>query len=86
MCISVSQLVRNIGIAVFVGTEVFAGIAVFPGIAAFAGVSVFAGIYSSISSPLTFKSLLVIQGPVSHNMFSCTKHIPGHMICRCINA
>ena len=35
MCISISQLVRNIGIAVFAGIAIFAGIAVFVGIAGF---------------------------------------------------
>ena len=41
MCISVSQLVRNIGIVVFASIAVFAGIAAFTGIAAFADIAAF---------------------------------------------
>ena len=36
MCISVSQLVWNIGRAVFAGIAAFAGVSIFPGLAVFA--------------------------------------------------
>ena len=42
MCISLSQLLMNIGIAVFAGIAIFVGIAVFAGIAAFTVITVFA--------------------------------------------
>ena len=42
MCISVSQLIRNIGIAVFAGMAALTGIAGFTGIVIFAGLAVLA--------------------------------------------
>ena len=52
LCISVSQLVRKIGIAVIAGIAAFADIAVFAGIEVFDGIAVFTRLqYLNVACP-----------------------------------
>ena len=66
MCISVTKLVRNIGLAVLPGIIVltgineFVGMTVFAGIKEFSGMTVFAGMVVS-GTPMTFERLLVYE-------------------------